>query len=254
MADVQVFFNRPLIPIDQTQLCDDLRAATYRAAIASAWFTDTAIAEAFIASPASHKVAVFNQHDLARGSRKAVSMVQEHIANIVNDEKKVHKARAKKLFEIYPTWQKEIKTLSVDEFSTKLTLAGEDVDKAIPLDRTGAMGVIGSKDWQNGIMHHKFIVADDVVWFGSFNFTYNAKNNYETLARVEDENTATLFWVEVQCMAEDENAWNENNENGAHGSFLAKCSVCQKMFPANQVGYIDSHGVTCPECSKRTEH
>lgn len=245
MADVRMFFNRPLTPIDLTQLCDDMSTATFRVAIASAWFTDTSIADAFIASPAYHKVAVFNQHDIARGSRKAVSMVQEHIQHLTSQER-----------EIRELWRTTFNAENPDyfqgEFDTDdLVLKHRAIKARYPLRHQAQAGVIGSKDWQNGIMHHKFIVADDVAWFGSFNFTYNAKNNYETLARVEDTYTATLFWVEAQCIADDEHAWDESNLDGAHGSFLAKCSMCQKMFPADQVCYIDSHGsIACPECDQ----
>lgn len=257
MADVQVFFNRPLTPIDLTQLCNDIRVATDRVAIASAWFTDTAIAEAFVASPAYHKVAVFNQHDLARGSRKAVSMVQKHIAELIEAEGMAYKKRDNLFQLFYPTWMEEwmSEQVSIDEFRAKEKDAREKANKQIPIIQIGRDGIIGSKDWQNGIMHHKFIVADDVVWFGSFNFTYNAKNNYETLARVDDSDTAALFWIEAQCMVDDADAWDDNNEGGAHGSFLAKCAICQKMFPSNLVCFIDSQGgVGCPDCSKVTEY
>lgn len=247
MADVQVFFNRPLNPVNLDQLCDDLRSATDRVVIASAWFTDTSIAEAFIVSPAYHKIAVFNQHDLARGSRKAVNMVTDHINDLAQAERQ-------KREEWRLTFKSENPTYFNSYFEPSDLIAKyKAIESRNPLRNEAKAGVVGSKDWQNGIMHHKFIIADDVVWFGSFNFTYNARNNYETLARVDDEDTATFFWIEAQCMVDDECVWEENG-NGAHGAFLAACSICGKKMPANMVTYIDSHGgIGCPECAEKTE-
>ena len=34
----------------------------------------------------------------------------------------------------------------------------------IKRDNDTSLAVIGSDDWQEGIMHNKFIVADDIVW------------------------------------------------------------------------------------------
>jgi phosphatidylserine/phosphatidylglycerophosphate/cardiolipin synthase-like enzyme len=256
MADVQVFFNRPLNPVNLDQLCNDLRHAADRVAIASAWFTDTSIAEAFIASPAFRKVAVFNQHDLSRGSRKAVDMVQKHIAGVMKSERAVWDARSAFVEKTYPTWRQDwdAGAMPASQIQEKLQQANREANDALPFVCIGKMGVIGSKDWQNGIMHHKFIIADDVVWFGSFNFTYNARNNYETLARVDDDYTAGFFWIEAECMVDDEGVWDEEGNSGAYGGFLAVCSICGKKMLANRATAIDSHGgIGCPECANKTE-
>jgi hypothetical protein len=49
-------------------------------------------------------------------------------------------------------------------------------------------------------MHHKFVVADDVVWFGSFNFTVQARSNYEVLVRVPQPAIAEQFWQEATAL------------------------------------------------------
>jgi hypothetical protein len=60
-------------------------------------------------------------------------------------------------------------------------------DSRVPL------AVLGTTDWREGTMHHKFVVADDVVWLGSYNFTAQAQKNYENIVRVDEKECANQF-------------------------------------------------------------
>jgi len=58
---------------------------------------------------------------------------------------------------------------------------------------------IGSDKWQEGIMHHKFIIIDeDIVWTGSYNFTNGAERNFENLIRIKDTKVNHFFRDEVK--------------------------------------------------------
>lgn len=63
------------------------------------------------------------------------------------------------------------------------------------------VAIVGTGNWQAGVMHHKFVVTDDVVWFGSYNFTHQARRNYETLVRMESPGLAETFWAEATYLA-----------------------------------------------------
>ena len=62
------------------------------------------------------------------------------------------------------------------------------------------LSIIGTGDWRTGVMHHKFVVADNIVWVGSYNFTYQAKRNYENLMRVASAELAEKFWAEALAL------------------------------------------------------
>ncbi|WP_079513938.1 phospholipase D family protein [Rossellomorea marisflavi] len=48
------------------------------------------------------------------------------------------------------------------------------------------MVFLGTSSHPYSNMHHKFIIIDDILWIGSFNFTLNAKErNYESMIRLE---------------------------------------------------------------------
>lgn len=46
----------------------------------------------------------------------------------------------------------------------------------------------------SSMMHHKWIVIDDVVWFGSYNFTIAARFNYEVMLRIPDKALAVKLY------------------------------------------------------------
>ena len=56
---------------------------------------------------------------------------------------------------------------------------------------------IGSDKWQEGIMHHKFIIIDeDIVWTGSYNLTYNATLSLENAIYITDEKIVNGYYQE----------------------------------------------------------
>lgn len=52
---------------------------------------------------------------------------------------------------------------------------------------------LGGDEWQDGQFHFKLLVADDVVWTGSANFTYASRKNWEYLEREVCPQTAEVF-------------------------------------------------------------
>lgn len=64
------------------------------------------------------------------------------------------------------------------------------------------LDVLGSGTWQDGIMHHKFVVCDDVLWVGSFNFTEQAQHNFENMVRIEASSAAGAFAAEAKRIVE----------------------------------------------------
>ena len=78
MVPIQIFFNKPGRPFDLTQLLEDLRGAQEQIALASAWFTDTDVANAIIAAPAPIKIVVLNAADLKRASVEAYTRLQTY--------------------------------------------------------------------------------------------------------------------------------------------------------------------------------
>lgn len=75
---IEVFFNRPRLSLSCAKLLQDIRQARETVVLASAWFTDTEIARAFIASPATNwKLAILNRADIDRGEKRAYQLLQE---------------------------------------------------------------------------------------------------------------------------------------------------------------------------------
>lgn len=63
-----------------------------------------------------------------------------------------------------------------------------------------ALGTWVSESDQSN-MHHKFIICDNVLWVGSYNFTeYAKKNNWENMLRIEDEKVIEKFVMEFEYM------------------------------------------------------
>lgn len=95
---------------------------------------------------------------------------------------------------------------------------------------------IGDSDWREGIMHNKYIVADDTVWTGSYNYTFQARKNYETLIRIKDELTADNFYNHAWQLQEEWPIWQDKEVNqfcAVDGAF--RCAECGKLYPSNKI-------------------
>lgn len=146
---IDVMFNRPdrALPIDE--LIEDIEEARQRIVLASAWFTDSSIAQAIVDSRVPCKLAFLNKTDLNRGETLAVKRLYEGL-------------RGQQIF------------------------------------------VLGGDSFEQGIMHHKWCLIDsDLVWIGSYNFTMQARRNYETLVRIRDVRVANQFWQEAEHLMGD---------------------------------------------------
>lgn len=210
--NVTPFFNRPDKPIDLQQLWADMSNTSDHLVLASAWFTDTETAEKFIQSPAGRKTIVLNAADLNRGDKRAVAILRAYDRE----------------------WGK--KYTYAEENSTTNT----DVNFC----------VLGSGNWQEGVMHHKFILCDRVVWLGSFNFTFQARKNYETLVRIEDEATARLFYNEVN----DLDPYGERDHSKPTRDPTFQCSECDRIMSWNLLGEDLNYGTyICRGCLGRID-
>lgn len=150
---IEVFFNRPESPIDLSRLEGDIRSAQDRLVVAVAWFTLDRIAQAIIDSPATYRMVLQNAADNIRGAGAGFRI-------------------SRKLLSYAIDYLRD-EPLGVDNFR---------------------IGWVGGDDFQEGILHHKFVAIDSkLVWTGSFNLTYQASKNYETLLRIEDEGVAHAF-------------------------------------------------------------
>lgn len=260
-----VFFNHPQDPLDLSLLFSDVRSAKYHLALVAAWLTDTELVTAFMQSTALGKIVILNKADTARGSRKAIKTISEYMDKRWSEEirkGKVLRDRTQKILEDAgesipnPVTNPElIDDFDIDRYvslwiqAKNIACKELDIDNRVDTDGVSRVSIIGSDNWQSGVMHHKFIVADNVVWFGSFNFTFNARNNYETLARVESEEIAKTFWEEAKRMAIDESIW--ETPSGAVGGTIFRCDICLRIFPMAQHNWHGSHGTTvCNSCLK----
>lgn len=127
--------------------------------------------------------------------------------------------------------------------------------------------VLGSGDWKEGVMHHKFILADDVVWTGSYNLTYQAGNNYETLMRIDDVLIAKQFYDEAASLIlYDSLLFDEGMGLYRRPSDAFRCIECGKLFALHDLGLdTETGGTYCVKCAgnnlsscdgyrKKTEH
>lgn len=198
MTDIKVFFNKPVRPAGIADaMIADIRAAKARLLIASAWFTETRIAQAFIDSPIAFKSVVLNRADLNRpGSHKAIEMLMAH--------------------------------------------------------DPGMIFTLGSADFTEGVMHHKFIISDDVVWTGSFNLTYQASKNYENAIRIADKAITDLFYEEYGSLVADMRLWwgtTQVAQSDAGDAF--RCCYCEKLKPFAELGENDGSNLACKPCHER---
>jgi phosphatidylserine/phosphatidylglycerophosphate/cardiolipin synthase-like enzyme len=215
---IEVFFNRPGHVFDIQRLYQDVRGAQEQLTVASAWFTDTKIAEAIIASPARDKLVLLNAADLGRGDKRAVTMIKQAAAD---DEALTRR------------WERDIKNPDIILH---------------PQMPTFRMVVLGSRDFTQGVMHHKFIAIDDMaVWTGSFNFTYNAQRNYENLLRISDPAIVAQYHEEAaQC---SRHVWSDDSDG------MVMCAECRtRFYPDEDVNLVDSHGgFMCTKCRARED-
>lgn len=210
----QVFFNRPARPIDLNLLWRDMRQTKDHLVLASAWFTDTITAGVFIDSVAERKTVIFNAADIDRGTKKAYELIKSYFINPVQ-------------------WDDDGGDYSV--FSS----VGADDKYGVgdrwtdPEDARFRFIVLGSGDWTEGVMHHKFILCDSVVWVGSFNFTYQARKNYETILRVDDQTVVRQFYGEVDDLLSDSELF-YYSDSSVNGAF--RCTSCSKLFAIGDMG------------------
>lgn len=122
-----------------------------------------------------------------------------------------------------------------------------------------AVKIIGSADFKDGIMHHKFVSIDGrILWTGSYNLTYQASKNYEALLRIEEdpstvehETAAQQFENEAFTMVFSEpNLW-EGSTSEASSEDAFRCYVCKRIFQFElAVDWWEPDGhVTCTKCA-----
>lgn len=105
--------------------------------------------------------------------------------------------------------------------------------------------VLGTQDYQEGILHHKTIVIDRrIVWTGSYNLTYHASKNYETLLRIDDGEVASQFAAEIQDLVENErDLWDKDAYPQTVDAF--RCGICMRIRPVAEVDESSASTVLC---------
>jgi phosphatidylserine/phosphatidylglycerophosphate/cardiolipin synthase-like enzyme len=99
-----------------------------------------------------------------------------------------------------------------------------------------------SGKYQN--MHHKFVVTDNGVAFGSVNWTKSAlAHNYELFAMSRDAGLISQFRLEFDSL------WGVANEMymGRFGLRRIMCPVCREDSAVD----FESYGPLCTRCSHR---
>lgn len=95
-----------------------------------------------------------------------------------------------------------------------------------------------SKIVNSSLMHHKFIIIDDVVWIGSYNFSRNAREkNWENMIRIKDKEVVDRFVQEYYRMFRLgflPNPTLEGNIGSITGEkpkiYYNSCSQCHNVF------------------------
>jgi phosphatidylserine/phosphatidylglycerophosphate/cardiolipin synthase-like enzyme len=207
MADVEVFFNRPGRPAGFDRLVREVQGAQERVAVAAAWFTDRSLADALVLSPAGCKLVLLNASDLRReGAQGIVERLQ-----VLRDEE----AR----------W-----VAALTSRAGAATAPGGGREP--PFRR---LVVLGDTDWRRGVMHHKFVVIDSaVVWCGSYNPTYQARQNFEALVRIEDPEVNARFMQEAMELA--------------FGVELFRCAMGRHLVPEGFVSLTVGPWRLCRSC------
>jgi len=169
---VEVFFNRPDARWDKSRLLDEIRGAHERVVIASAWFTDKDLAAALAESVADQRWALINRADLERPGSREV-------------------------FEF------------LGQFDCR------NFTSVIPDDCWDFglhLAVLGTDNFRDGVMHHKFVLIDrETVWCGSRNFTWQSLRNYENILRIQSAALNAAFHTEAEELMRSEAAlrWRE---------------------------------------------
>ena len=116
--------------------------------------------------------------------------------------------------------------------------------------------VVGGASWEQGIMHHKFCVMDyRVVWTGSYNYTVQARRNYEALLRIESMTLGDTFYEEALELISQGYAAGEESEVNVVDDTVSDavwkfCKRCKRPVEPEQVCEWNSNGdVWCEECS-----
>lgn len=212
--DIQVFFNKPARPIPTDVLVTDIHSAHHVLVMASAWFTSTVIANAFVSSPARRKGVILNQADLDRPNpygNAAVDIIKEYFGSVYFAD------------------------ISYDPDPDSQPWEG--------------LTILGTGDWKEGVMHHKFIVADTVTWTGSYNFTFQAARNYENLLRIDAPEIARLYLQEATELAEEWRLFGPTQCASTNGAF--RCFDCEKLFPASNMGFDGDTWYQCKSCAAK---
>lgn len=116
--------------------------------------------------------------------------------------------------------------------------------------------ILGSKN-PKIFMHHKFIIIDDAVWVGSFNYSRNAMSmNWENTIRIEDADVVEKYVVEFKRMFMFGNIFSDAIEkitvNRQDDIFAQRgCFFCSKNNPE---GFCSNHThLVCKECRQKVE-
>lgn len=227
--NAQAYFNKPRRPFDIRPLIADIEGAQQKVCVASAWFTDTQIADAIIASQAPEKGVFVNQGDTKRGETAAYRKLYNYFSNINNPNR-------------YRTPQDVYASTHEHEASW---------DDCPDAQAWWGLTELGSGDWNEGVMHHKFAVIDErIVWTGSYNLTFHARNNYENLLRIESAELAQTYWQEIQQLGEEFVLYMGSTQCAtANGCF--RCSTCERLFTLSEIGYDGETWKQCVSCARR---
>jgi hypothetical protein len=99
-------------------------------------------------------------------------------------------------------------------------------------------------------MHHKYIVADNVVYLGSYNFTFNAQNNYETLVRINNRSVSRSFIDESYRLFGEEYLWGGGIQF-AYADGIFRCGRCEQLYPSIELGQDNSTWMECKRCNNK---
>jgi phosphatidylserine/phosphatidylglycerophosphate/cardiolipin synthase-like enzyme len=107
--------------------------------------------------------------------------------------------------------------------------------------------ILGGASWEQGVMHHKFCLMDyRTVWTGSYNYTMQARRNYETLLRIDSMAVNDEFWDEAMHLIEDVPYVDDQTDAPVDSDFCAKCR--RPVTPDEVCGWNSSGDVWCDKC------
>lgn len=221
---VEVYFNTPFSEIPREKIIDDILSESGIVVIASAWFTDIDLADAFINSRALHKTIILNASDKLRGSRKSYEMIDNYFV----DSHNTHKCRD---------------TFLTDNLGIRsCTYAPPD-----------GVFVVGSNNWHEGVMHHKFIVLfnQHIVWTGSYNYTIQARKNYENILRISDEYIAIKYIDEARSLATIQYVIEGPSQFGWNDKYF-RCGACDNVYVLEEIGVNHYSWFECKYCFEKS--